>query len=126
MPYVDPGLPLAVAIRDEVRRYMDEQGEAPKVILLQNHGLIALGQTPTEALNITAMCVKAAKIFTGTCAVGEPVFMSPEDIKHIYFRPDEIYRRQMFVRCAFIASATTSRRPIFSPSLRRAGVGSET
>ncbi len=97
VPYVDPGLPLAVAIRDEVRRYMDEQGEAPKVILLQNHGLIALGQTPTEALNITAMCVKAAKIFTGTCAVGEPVFMSPEDIKHIYFRPDEIYRRQMFV-----------------------------
>lgn len=97
VPYADPGLPLALAMRDVVRRYMDEEGEAPKVILLANHGLIALGQTPTEVLNITAMAVKAARIFAGACAVGEPVFMSREDINHIYKRPDEIYRRKRFV-----------------------------
>lgn len=97
VPYVDPGLPLALAIRDGAREYMDEYGEAPKAILLQNHGLIALGQTPTEVLNITAMCVKAAGIFAGACAVGEPVFMSKADIMHIYQRPDEIYRRKLFV-----------------------------
>jgi rhamnose utilization protein RhaD (predicted bifunctional aldolase and dehydrogenase) len=98
VPYVDPGLPLALAMRTQVRRYMDEFGEAPKVILLANHGLIALGQTHTEALNITAMAVKAAEIFAGACAVGEPVFMSQADILHIYKRPDEIYRRQQFVQ----------------------------
>lgn len=97
VPYVDPGLPLALAIRDRVRAYMQEFGEAPKVILLQNHGLIALGQTPTEIVNITAMCVKAAGIFGGACALGEPVFMSRADIMHIYRRPDEIYRRKLFV-----------------------------
>ncbi len=97
VPYVDPGLPLALAIRDGAKGYMDEFGEAPKVILLQNHGLIALGQTPTEVLNITAMCVKAATIFAGACAIGEPVFMSQADIMHIYRRPDEIYRRKLFV-----------------------------
>lgn len=97
VPYVDPGLPLALAIRDGAKGYMDEFGEAPKVILLQNHGLIALGQTPTEVLNITAMCVKAATIFAGACAIGEPVFMSQADILHIYRRPDEIYRRKLFV-----------------------------
>jgi rhamnose utilization protein RhaD (predicted bifunctional aldolase and dehydrogenase) len=97
VPYVDPGLPLALAIRDGAKGYMDEFGEAPKVILLQNHGLIALGQTPTEVLNITAMCVKAAMIFAGACAVGDPVFMSQADIMHIYRRPDEIYRRKLFV-----------------------------
>jgi rhamnose utilization protein RhaD (predicted bifunctional aldolase and dehydrogenase) len=97
VPYVDPGLPLALAIRDGAKDYMNEYGEAPKVILLQNHGLIALGQTPTEVLNITAMCVKAAAIFAGACAVGEPVFMSSADIMHIYRRPDEIYRRKLFV-----------------------------
>jgi rhamnose utilization protein RhaD (predicted bifunctional aldolase and dehydrogenase) len=97
VPYVDPGLPLALAIRDRVRGYMQEFGEAPKVILMQNHGLIALGQTPTEAINITAMCVKAAGIFGGACALGEPVFMSRADIMHIYRRPDEIYRRKLFV-----------------------------
>lgn len=97
VPYVDPGLPLALAIRAGAKDYMDEFGEAPKVILLQNHGLIALGQTPTEVLNITAMCVKAASIFAGVCAIGEPVFMSQADIMHIYRRPDEIYRRKLFV-----------------------------
>lgn len=97
VPYVDPGLPLAEAIRDAVRPYMDEYGEAPKVILMQNHGLIALGQSPTEVLNITAMCVKAAGIFAGACALGEPVFMSRADVMHIYQRPDEIYRRKQFV-----------------------------
>jgi rhamnose utilization protein RhaD (predicted bifunctional aldolase and dehydrogenase) len=97
VPYADPGLPLALAIREKVRAYMAEFDEAPKVVLLQSHGLIALGQTPTEILNITAMCVKAAGIFAGACAVGEPVFMSQTDIMHIYKRPDEIYRRKLFV-----------------------------
>jgi rhamnose utilization protein RhaD (predicted bifunctional aldolase and dehydrogenase) len=97
VPYCDPGLPLALAIRDGARSYMAEWGEAPKVILLANHGLIALGQTPSEILNVTAMCVKAAHIFAGACAVGEPVFMSREDVLHIYRRPDEIYRRKQFV-----------------------------
>lgn len=97
VPYADPGLPLARAIRERVRLYLDEFGEPPKVILMANHGLIALGQTPTDALNITAMCVKAASIFVGACTVGEPVFMSAEDIAHIYRRPDEIYRRNLFI-----------------------------
>jgi rhamnose utilization protein RhaD (predicted bifunctional aldolase and dehydrogenase) len=95
--YADPGLPLALEIRREVRAYMEGYGEAPKMILLANHGLIALAQTPTEALNITAMAVKAAHIFAGACAVGEPVYMSEADIMHIYKRPDEIYRRARFV-----------------------------
>ena len=97
VPYVDPGLPLALAIRDAVRQYMKQYDEAPKVILMANHGVIVLGQTPDEILNITAMCVKAAQIFVGACAVGEPVFMTREEIRHIYKRPDEIYRRQQFV-----------------------------
>jgi rhamnose utilization protein RhaD (predicted bifunctional aldolase and dehydrogenase) len=97
VPYVDPGLPLALEIRRQSQAYMEKYGEAPKVILLANHGLIALAQTPTEALNITAMCVKAANIFAGACAVGGPVFMSEADIMHIYKRPDEIYRRKRFV-----------------------------
>lgn len=96
VPYVDPGLPLALAIRERVWRYMDEQGEAPKVILMQNHGFIALGKTPTEVLNITAMGVKAARIFIGASSIGGPVFMTREDVKHIYKRPDEIFRRNMF------------------------------
>ncbi len=97
VPYADPGLPLALVMRDRVRAYMDKNGEAPKVILMENHGVIALGDTPTEILNIMAMVVKGAKIFAGALMIGAPTFMTEEDIWHIYKRPDEIYRRQLFV-----------------------------
>ncbi len=97
VPYVDPGLPLAMAIRQRVRAYMDQYGEAPKVILLANHGLITLAQTATEALNISDMCIKGAEILWGALAVGDPVFLSDEDVMHLYRRPDEIYRRKLFV-----------------------------
>lgn len=97
IPYIDPGLPLAIVMRDKVRAYMDKYEEAPKVILLANHGVIALGQTPKEVLNITSMCVKAAEILVGAFAAGGPVFFDEETVMHIYKRPDEIYRRKMFV-----------------------------
>ncbi len=97
VPYIDPGFPLALEIRSRVRAYIDKYAEAPKVILLANHGVIALGQTPTEALNITDMCVKAAEILSGVLAIGAPVFLSEEQVMHIYRRPDEIYRRKMFM-----------------------------
>jgi rhamnose utilization protein RhaD (predicted bifunctional aldolase and dehydrogenase) len=97
VPYADPGLPLAVAIRTGVREYISRYNEAPKVILMQNHGLIALGNSPTEVLNVTAMCVKAARIFLGAASMGGPVFMTRDEIMHIYKRPDEIFRRKLFV-----------------------------
>lgn len=96
VPYTDPGLPLARAIRARTRAYMAEFGEAPKVVLMANHGLITLGRTAQEAVNITLMAVKTAQIYLGACAAGEPVFLSDHDIAHIWKRPDEIYRRKLF------------------------------
>lgn len=97
VPYADPGLPLALEMRKVVRAYQEQQGEAPKLILLVNHGLIALGQTPTEVLNITAMAVKAARIYHGALLTGAPTHLPAEEVEHIYRRPDEIYRRKLFV-----------------------------
>ena len=96
VPYVDPGLPLAMVIRERVSGYMAKYGEAPKVILMANHGLITLGQTTTEAFNITLMANKAAAILWGALQLGDVPFMSKEDVMHIYKRPDEIYRRGLF------------------------------
>ena len=44
VPYTDPGVPLANEMWARVQRYIDECNEQPKIILIQNHGLIALGQ----------------------------------------------------------------------------------
>ena len=97
LPYADPGLPLAQLMRPRLRQFRERQGEAPKLILLQNHGLIALGDSPAEILNITAMAVKSARIYLGARQLGGVVSLPESEVCHLYGRPDEIYRRQRFV-----------------------------
>jgi rhamnose utilization protein RhaD (predicted bifunctional aldolase and dehydrogenase) len=94
IPYTDPGLPLARAVRDGLAGYLDRWGQTPKVILMQNHGLIALGANATEVDNITAMYVKTCRVLLGTFAFGGPNFLSPANVRRIHTRPDELYRRQ--------------------------------
>jgi rhamnose utilization protein RhaD (predicted bifunctional aldolase and dehydrogenase) len=96
VPYTDPGLPLARAVWQAIDHYIDEWREPPKVILMQNHGFIALGQSAREVQNITAMYVKTARILSGTYAVGGPRFMTPADVARIHTRPDEDYRKRAF------------------------------
>ena len=94
VPYTDPGVPLAREVWARIQRYLDECGEQPKVILIQNHGIIVLGKTPQQVLDVTAMAVKTARILLGTFAAGGPRFMSEKDVARIHTRPDELYRRQ--------------------------------
>lgn len=98
IPYTDPGVPLARVVRDEIDRYLDEYREPPKIILMQNHGLIALGKTASEVENITAMYVKTARVILGASALGGLRFLTPQDVARIHTRPDELYRRQEWDR----------------------------
>jgi len=95
IPYTDPGLPLAKAVHEAVHRYIDDLGERPRAILMQNHGLIALGETPKEAESVTAMWDKAARVLINTAAFGGPRFLAQEHVDRIHTRPDEEYRRKM-------------------------------
>jgi len=61
---------------------------------MQNHGLIALGHSPQEVDNITAMFVKTCRVLAGTFVFGGPRFLSEENVRRIHTRPDEAYRRQ--------------------------------
>ncbi|MFT5301511.1 MAG: rhamnose utilization protein RhaD (predicted bifunctional aldolase and dehydrogenase) [Mariniblastus sp.] len=94
VPYTDPGLLLSQAIRDQTQEFMDEYGAPPRVILLQNHGLITLGQTPSAVKAAMLMAQKSAEIFVGAATLGGPVFMSPEDVDRIANRSDEHYRQR--------------------------------
>lgn len=92
--YVDPGLPLARAVRDEIQGYAEEHGRAPQSVLMQNHGLIALGATAAQVEAIAATWVKTARIIAGAMAFGGPRFLSPDNVARIHTRPDEQYRRR--------------------------------
>jgi rhamnose utilization protein RhaD (predicted bifunctional aldolase and dehydrogenase) len=94
VPYVDPGFTLALVVRDELRRYQDAHGHAPKLLLMVNHGLVALGQSAQEAFNITLMADKWAKIIVGSYALGGPNFLPDAQSARIDNRLDEHYRRQ--------------------------------
>ena len=62
VPYTDPGVPLARKVRDLINNYLEAYYEVPKVIMMQNHGLIALGGSAQQVENITAMAVKSARV----------------------------------------------------------------
>jgi rhamnose utilization protein RhaD (predicted bifunctional aldolase and dehydrogenase) len=94
VPYTDPGLPLAAEVRRRILAHLDAYGEAPKVILMQNHGLVALGQSAAEVEAITAMAVKTARVRLGTFALGGPNALSREAVARIHTRPDELFRRK--------------------------------
>ena len=95
VPYTDPGLPLARRVAGLLKEYLDQHGERPRTAWIQNHGLVALGRTPQQVEDVTAMAVKTARILLGTYAVGGPRFLSREEGDRIRTRPDELYRQQL-------------------------------
>ena len=97
VPYADPGLPLAHAVRRALGEHVDHHQRQPKVLLMENHGTIALGGTAQEVLNITHMLVKTCRILAGSLLAGGPRFLTPEQVERIDRRPDELARRKGFV-----------------------------
>lgn len=93
VPYVSPGLPLGRAIHRAIVDFRDTRGVSPKSILMKNHGIIVLGQTAQEVVNILAMWKKAARIYAGAAAAGTVVELTPAEIDDIAGRADEHYRR---------------------------------
>jgi rhamnose utilization protein RhaD (predicted bifunctional aldolase and dehydrogenase) len=94
VPYTDPGLILAQAIRELTRVYLEKRGTYPRLVLLENHGVIALGPTAQSVLSTLLMAEKTAQIWTGAAALGGPVFLSKENVERIAQRPDEHYRQK--------------------------------
>jgi rhamnose utilization protein RhaD (predicted bifunctional aldolase and dehydrogenase) len=93
--YSDPGLKLAQAIRNEVKKFLKTFSRAPRVILMENHGLITLGRSMEAVLSAMLMAEKAATIWLGAAALGGPKFMTPENVARISGRPDEALRRKI-------------------------------
>lgn len=92
--YVDPGTILATSIRSGWKNFVAENGYTPKIILVKNHGFIAVGKSRDSVMIATKMAVKAAEIFNGAMANGEAVFMSDKDVLRIASRQDEKYRQK--------------------------------
>jgi rhamnose utilization protein RhaD (predicted bifunctional aldolase and dehydrogenase) len=95
IPYVDPGFALAKAVREELARFKAAHGAAPKVLLMENHGAVALGQSSKEVLNIMLMLDKWAKVLVGALSVGGVNYLPEHEADRIDQRLDEHYRRSI-------------------------------
>jgi rhamnose utilization protein RhaD (predicted bifunctional aldolase and dehydrogenase) len=78
VPFMPSGQPLAWAVEAALRSYTECQGKPPRAMLLQNHGLVALGSSPQEVMDITETMVKTARILMNTYALGGPHFVDHE------------------------------------------------
>lgn len=92
VPYVDPGLHLAREVKSRFELFVEEEGVLPRAILIQNHGFIAVGDSPKAVTSCTDMAEKASRILVGAYAAAGPHFMEPKDVERIFTRSDEAYR----------------------------------
>jgi len=94
VPYTDPGLSLAHAIREKTEAFIKKYERRPRIILLENHGVIALGKTAEAVLASLLMEQKSAVIWLGAAALGGPKFLAAKHVRRIDNRPDEHYRQR--------------------------------
>jgi rhamnose utilization protein RhaD (predicted bifunctional aldolase and dehydrogenase) len=95
VPYTDPGLTLSRAIRAKTQAFMRKHGRPPRVILLENHGVITLGPSLEAVRAAMWMAEKAARIWLGAAVLGGPKFFSAKNVARISGRVDEALRRKL-------------------------------
>lgn len=74
--------------REVVRVLKDHPSPA---ILMQNHGVFALGPTPQAALKAAVMCEDVARTSFLAMQLGQPIPLRPEDIAKLHQRYSQAY-----------------------------------
>ena len=95
VPYALPGKPLLEEIKKSVLAFIEEEKYFPKLILLQNHGIIVASSSHKECIACTMMCEKSAEIFIGAKILGQTRFLSADEVRQIDSCPSEERRRMM-------------------------------
>lgn len=95
VPYSCPGKDLVDSLEKSVNKFVDREGFFPKLILLQNHGIITTGSGIEECITSTYVCEKSAEIFIGSIQLGEIHFLSLEQVNKINECPEENYRKKV-------------------------------
>ena len=95
VPYATPGKPLRNAIKESIISFMSTERYFPKLILLQNHGIIVAGKSAKDCISSTLMCEKSAEVYIGARAMGSITYLTKEQIAEVDKSPDEKYRREI-------------------------------
>jgi L-fuculose-phosphate aldolase len=95
VPYAKPGEELTNVIKDYINLFIKEEKYFPKLILLQNHGIICCGETIQECIMSTDICEKSAEIFIGSHFLGKTHFLNETEVNNLITDKKEIYRQNL-------------------------------
>ena len=70
------------------------RGHRSPAVLLQNHGVFALGESPRAAVKAAVMCEDVARTSFLALQLGTPIPISPENIAKLYHRYSRAYGQQ--------------------------------
>ena len=96
VPYATPGRLLRDEIKKQVGYFVEEEGFFPKLILLENHGIITTGSSYKDCVASSLMCEKSAEIFVGARSLGQIQYLTKHEIMAVDKDPNEAYRRKIF------------------------------
>ena len=96
VPYATPGRLLRDEIKKQVGYFVEEEGFFPKLILLENHGIITTGSSYKDCVASSLMCEKSAEIFVGARSLGQIQYLTKHEILAVDKDPNEAYRRKIF------------------------------
>jgi rhamnose utilization protein RhaD (predicted bifunctional aldolase and dehydrogenase) len=97
VPYSDPGVVLAREVRERLAEHARQRG-MPRIIYLENHGMVALGSSAGQVLQLTEMADKVSRVLATTLSFGNVVPMTNESAERIDTRDDEQVRRTALAR----------------------------
>ena len=96
VPYAPPGQAILKLVEKHVTEFVNCEGYFPKLILLQNHGIISASASKKDCASSTLMCEKSADIFIGARLLGGVKFLTEQEVADVDTCPNENYRRNMY------------------------------
>lgn len=93
VPYAQPGIDLGRAVLAALRSYHAEHGSLPSLVLMGNHGIVALSDTAAGAEAISLMATKACRVRLDAIAAGGVIPLPADSTAKFLARPDIVERR---------------------------------
>ncbi|MGM7698073.1 class II aldolase/adducin family protein [Microbacterium sp. A84] len=93
VPYAEPGLKLGRVFLAHLEEYVQQHGETPSLVLLGNHGIVALSDSAAGAEAISLMAVKSARVRLGARLAGGVAALDAATTADYFDRPDFRERR---------------------------------
>ena len=94
VPYAEPGIKLGRVFLQALREYFATHRDLPSLILMGNHGIVALADTAEGVEAITEMAYKGAQVRLNALAAGGTKPLSMEAVARYFEREDMAERRK--------------------------------